>query len=478
MPTFPRCGVSPVKPDFSFRAALPAALLALLLAAAWPQPAAAQSLAEALAMAYAGNPTLLAARAALRAEDERLVLERGPTVSAQGGLSYRWSENDLAGFDSTRLSDYSLRLTQPLFSTGDAARSSRIDNLIAAQRAGLSAAEQQVLLAAVTSYMDAILARAVLELAVSNEQRLQRQLEATEGRFRVGEVTRTDVSQARARHANARAELVRARGDRTIRAARFEEVIGARPATLSRPDGLADLPSSADEAIRIAHEEHPTVLQARAAERAARDDIDVELDELLPDLDLVTSYERGTSSSSPLGPQEDMTVQLRLTVPLYSSGFQHARIRAARQTATQRRLQIDEVRRRAGAAAVDAWQTLQTTLAQVEAFTEEVAANRVALEGTTREAEVGERTVLDILDAEQELFLSRINLAQAERDVVVASYRLQAALGRLTAERLRLPVALYDVEEHHRRTRAAWPPQDAWWWHRSYGDLLGGGADD
>ena len=91
---------------------------------------------------------------------------------------------------------------------------------------------------------------------------------------------------------------------------------------------------------------------------------------------------------------------------------------------------------------------------------------------------MGERTVLDILDAEQELFLSRINLAQADRDVVVASYRLQAALGRLTAERLRLPVALYDVEEHHRRTRAAWPPQDAWWWHRSYGDLLGGRAND
>ena len=460
-----------MQPRSSFRRASLGAALAALLAALLAPPAAppalAQSLAEALALAYGNNPALLAARAELRAADESIAQARSgarPELSAQGGLSYRWSQDDLSGFDSTRLSDYSLRLTQPIFPTGVAARMSRADNLIAARRASLIATEQQVLLDAVTSYMDVILARAVLELAVSNEQRLLRQLEATEGRFRVGEVTRTDISQARARHANARAELVRAEGDRTIRAARFQEAIGAHPATLSHPAALAALPQSVEEAVRIAHGEHPSVLQAEASESAARDSIAVELDELRPDIDLMASYARNTSSSSPLAPQEDVTFQLRLTVPLYSAGLQASRVRAARQTATQRRLQIDRARRQAGAGAVDAWQSLQTALAQVDAFTEEVDANRIALEGTTREAEVGERTVLDILDAEQELFRSRVSLAQARRDVVVAGYRLQAALGRLTAERLGLPVALHDVEEHYRRVRDAWRPQDAWWW--------------
>ncbi|MGY8995831.1 MAG: TolC family outer membrane protein, partial [Alphaproteobacteria bacterium] len=426
----------------------------------------AQSLEDAMVLTYTSNPTLLAARAGLRAVDESISQALSgwrPTVQGQANLAYQRSETNVTSFDTTHPHSYNFSVTQPIYSGGQTvAQTSQADNLILAQRQSLITSEQQVLLNAVTSYMGVVLAYSVLDLAISNEERLSRQLEATEDRFRVGEVTRTDVSQARARFANSQAERVQAEGDLIAQMATFEEVIGTRPANLTRPGALVGLPDSLDEALGVALDGNPAILQARASELAAQDGIDVQIADLLPDLNLVGSYTRNEDISGVISRQDNVSLVAQLTIPFYQAGFESSQIRESYQSAAQSRMLVSESLRAVEADVVSAWQGLATSRAEIAAFTEEVNANTVALEGTEREAQVGERTVLDILDAEQELFQSQINLAVAERDEVVASYTLQATLGRLTAEYLRLPVTIYNVNEYYEEAR------DAWW---GYGGL-------
>jgi len=441
----------------------PAALIGALLVAPALQ---AQSLEDAMVLTYTSNPTLLAARAGLRAVDESISQALSgwrPTVQGQANLAYQRSETNVTSFDTTHPHSYNFSVTQPIYSGGQTvAQTSQADNLILAQRQSLITSEQQVLLNAVTSYMGVVLAYSVLDLAISNEERLSRQLEATEDRFRVGEVTRTDVSQARARFANSQAERVQAEGDLIAQMATFEEVIGTRPANLTRPGALVGLPDSLDEALGVALDGNPAILQARASELAAQDGIDVQIADLLPDLNLVGSYTRNEDISGVISRQDNVSLVAQLTIPFYQAGFESSQIRESYQSAAQSRMLVSESLRAVEADVVSAWQGLATSRAEIAAFTEEVNANTVALEGTEREAQVGERTVLDILDAEQELFQSQINLAVAERDEVVASYTLQATLGRLTAEYLRLPVTIYNVNEYYEEAR------DAWW---GYGGL-------
>ncbi|MBT5432535.1 MAG: TolC family outer membrane protein [Rhodospirillaceae bacterium] len=442
----------------SFRVFLSAAAVGALLSA--PISARAQSLEEALVLAYDNNPTLAAARAELRSVDEQISQALSgwrPTISAQGTLALERSETNTTPYETTHPNNYSLNLTQPLYRGGrTVASTSQADNVIIAQRARLATTEQQVLLDTVVAYMDVVLARSVVDLAISNEQRLLRQLEATEDRFRVGEVTRTDVSQARARFANSQAERVQAEGDLIAQAANFEEIIGVKPTSLSRPGTFIGLPGTLDEAMAISGSENPALLQAIATELAAQDGIDVQIGDLLPEVNLIASYSRLEDLSTLITQQDQASIQAQLTIPLYQAGLASSEVRSAQQTAAQRRLQVDVIRRQVEANVVNAWQALATSLAESTAFATEVEANEVALEGTEREAQVGERTVLDILDAEQALFQSQISLTTAERDAVVASYALQAAMGRLTAGSLRLPVVIYDVEEYYDEARGAW----------------------
>jgi len=443
------------------------ALLALAVA-----PAHGQSLEEALVMAYANNPKLLAARAELRSVDEQISQALSgyrPTVSSSGSYGYERSETNLTSWESSNPSSIGINLSQPLYQGGGTqAAVSQADNVIDAQRANLTATEQQVLLDTVTAYMDVVLARQVLDLAINNEARLARQLEATEDRFRVGEVTRTDVSQARASLANAQASRVSAEGDLIASNARFEEVIGVQPADLSDPGPLIALPAEIDTALDISQVRNPTIRAALASEAAARDGIDVRFASLLPTVALTASYTAGRDISAGLTRQNVAEILVTATIPLYQAGLAESQVRQAKQTAAQRRLEVDEARRAVQANLVSAWQAYATAQAQTVAFQEEVAANEVALEGTEREAQVGERTVLDVLDAEQALFQSQINLANAQRNAVVASYALQAAIGELTAVDLMLPTDYYDIDLHYRQARSDW----------GFGGLFEGGSDD
>ena len=415
----------------------------------------AQSLEEAMVLAYDDNPRLLAARVELREVDETSAQVRSlsrPRLSASGDVSYAFS-NDGDGWDSRTPGSFSVELRQPLFSAGLDAATSRARDTVMARRAGLTATEQRILLEVVSAYMDAVLARRVLALAANNEERLQRQLDATENRFRVGAVSRTDVSQARAGLAGAQASREQAAGTLIVADAVFEELIGVEPGELAAPAPVDELPADIQAALDLADANNPTILAALHAEAVARSGIEVERADLLPSAALRASLGRSYPDDGRSSGRTSADVAVTLTVPLYQGGLEASQLRQARETAARLRLEVEQARRGVRAALIDAWQQRLTTRARIAALEERVTANEVALEGTERELRLGGRTVLDVLDAEQDLFRSQVDLAQAQSDEVVASYRLKSVLGLLTASGLGLPVSPYDVESHYDEVR-------------------------
>ena len=432
------------------------ALLAIIAA----RGAAGETLAEAMAAAYLNNPVLRGERAALRSSDEQVPQALSgwrPTVTVTGAAGKADVETQTTFFaaDEVRTpTTLSLAITQPLYRGGRTVAETRAaENLVLADRARLSEVEQSVLLDAATVYSDVLRNQAVLDLAINNEQRLRRQLEAAQDRFDVGEVTRTDVAQAEARVSNAVADRVRSEGGLIASRAAYLNVIGALPGSLAAPSPLIGLPTSDLESREVAVNENPAIRRAVYIERAARDDIAIQFGVLLPTLDLSGQISRTEDGSSRDSLTERAEITARLTVPLYQSGAEHSRVRAAREVASQRRIEIEETRRAVLENVTRAWEDLQTARAEIAAFRDAVRAAEIALDGVEQEAAVGSRTTLDVLDAEQELFDVRVDLVRAERDGVVATFALQAAIGRLTAVNLGLPVQIYDATQHYDAVR-------------------------
>ncbi len=304
--------------------------------------------------------------------------------------------------------------------------------------------------------MDVFRDAAVVALNVKNEQRLRRQLQAARDRFEVGEVTRTDVSQAEARLARATADRIRAEGDLTSFRAVYRNIIGEVIGKPSAPSPLEGLPANEEEALSLAGTQNPDVVTADFNEKAARDNIKEVGGELLPELNLRATVTASKDTRSPDSKRDSAEVMAVLTVPLYQAGSVYSRLREAKEVAGQRRLELDEARRNAREAATRAWESLQTERARVRSFEAEVRANEIALEGVQQEALVGSRTVLDVLDAEQELLDAQVNLVRSQRDETVAGFELKSAIGQLTARNLELPVKLYDFERNYRAVRDKW----------------------
>ncbi len=435
------------------------------LVVALPPVASAQTLEDALAKAYLNNPTLLSARAGLRSTDESVpqaLADWRPSVEITTSLGAEVvSSNTSSGTDqnqSRRPKDLGISVTQPLFRGGRTlAATSEAENSIRAARARLLETEQSILLQAATSYLNVYRDQAVLELNRNNEEVLQRQLEATRDRFEVGEITRTDVHQAEARLARSKADRIQSEGDLETSRANYLNIVGEpAPRSLSLPQRASDLPVSAEETVRIAVVNNPGVIAAEFDRRGSMDNIDGVWGELLPELELTASSTRELQTTTERSQRTTHAVTLNLTIPLYQQGDVYSRLRQARQDAAESTLVIDTERRDAAEAATQAYESLVTARAQVDAFQTQIEASIVALEGVQREAAVGSRTVLDILDAEQELLDSRVSHVRSERDELVAAYELMSALGRLTAKDLGLTIDLYDPREHYNEVRDKW----------------------
>jgi TolC family type I secretion outer membrane protein len=418
-----------------------------------PSPAGAATLTDALESAYRTNPDLKAARRALGAANEAVPQALSgwrPEVRIDGSVGKQRVEQESSFFSdevyTTPLSGQ-LEVRQPLYRGGrNSANTERALGSVGAERARLDATEQDVLLRGVQAYMNVWRDEAILRLNDNNVEVLRRQLEATRDRFDVGEVTRTDVSQAESRLSRAIADRVAAQGALESSRAVYDEVIGEPPQNLSQPAPPETLPSDADAIVSAAQERNPEARAARFAEIAARRNIRSVTGELLPEAELVGRYSRTANSTSRASSREAFEVLAQVTVPLYQRGAVFSRVREAKQVANQRRLELRSAERRIEQEALSAWEDLLAARARIKALEDQVRSSEIALEGVRQENQVGARTVLDVLDAEQELLNAQVDLVRAQRDEIVAGYAVLAALGRLTAQQQGLDVRLFDVE--------------------------------
>ena len=423
-------------------------------------PTQATSLSEALAMSYRTNPDLQAARRALGAVNEgvpQALAGWRPNVNVQASAGQQRVDQQDSTFseeETTTPLSGRFEVEQPLYRGGrTSASTQRAVSNVGAERARLLDTEQDVLLRTVRAYMDVWRDQAILRLNKSNVEVLRRQLEATQDRFDVGEVTRTDVSQAESRLSRAIADRVAARGQLQASRAAYQEVVGRPPEKLADPKPPTTLPANLDKVIEIARSQNPQVRAARFSELAARKNVRAVSGELLPEASLLGRASKSANQSSSDSEREVFELLAQVTIPLYQSGAVYSRVREAKQTANQRRLELRSARRTVEQEAVNAWEDLKAAQAQIQAFQDQVESAEIALEGVRQENQVGARTVLDVLDAEQELLNAQVDLVRAQRDEIVANYTVLFSLGRLTADARDLPVEVFNVEDAFKKVR-------------------------
>jgi outer membrane protein len=328
---------------------------------------------------------------------------------------------------------------------------------VRSERELLRDVERIVLLQAVTAYMDVVRDQEIVRLNENNVNVLSRELKAAQDRFAVGEVTRTDVAQAEARRADAVSRLDAARANlRTSRGA-FEQVVGHPPQGLSWAGPPEQhLPHSLREAIRISNNEDPLVVAALYREQAAKYTDEQIRGELLPTMQLEESYDDRFGSSKFIDESEAGIVRGRMTIPIYQAGDVYARVRQAKQNHVGTLQQIEQVRTEQQQILVSAWAQLEAARAQLESDKVAVQSNKVALQGVREEEKVGQRTLLDVLNAELEYLNSQVNLETDRRNLVVAAYSVLSAMGRLDAAWIGAAQKVYDPVVHYKEVRNKW----------------------
>ncbi len=448
---------------------LGAAVGALLLSS----PASAETLREALVKAYLNNPEINSQRAALRATDEDVssaLSNWRPDVTWSGSIYRERNENNARTGDNRKQSltptTSTFTVTQPLFRgfrTVAATEGAEAD--VKKGRFDLAQKEQDVLMSTVQAYSNVIRDMAVLELNKNNEQVLRRQFEATTDRFEVGELTRTDVSQAQARFAKSTADRIQSEGDLISAKAEYTRLVGEEPTNLLPPTIPSDIPNTVESVIDLATKNNPSFMAAYYDEQSAMKSIDEASGELLPELNLEASTTTALESSSSGSRSDSAQIGLTLSVPFYQQGSVYSKVRKAKQTAAKKRMDMELARTEAVKSAKTGWEGVVTARARIQSFLAQIRSAEVALDGVQREAAVGSRTVLDVLDAEQELLDAKVSLVRAQRDELVAVFELKQAIGELTAEKLRLDTGIYDPDVHYQEVR------DKWFGTSSVGDV-------
>jgi len=449
----------------------------LAFSTAMATPAFAETITGALAKAYQFNSSLNSARAGVRATDESVPLAKSgyrPQISGGASVGYTTTRRDrqlgnLAGVNSRTTNATSgtvgVQIQQMLFD-GFQTR-----NNVAAAVAQVNAAnqslrntEQTTLFNAAQAYMDVIRDRQIATLTEQNLAFLNEQVRAANSRFEVGEGTRTDVAQAEASRAGAIADVSDARARVAQSSANYREYIGDDPGKLAAASPLRKLlPKSMDNAINIALEEHPAIMASRHLVDAADFGVKSAEGAILPQLDVYAGVARTYSGSNSGGVDSDgntwsrsAQIGAQLTIPIYQGGRTSANVRQAKENLGKARIDVDVNRDTVRNAVSSAWASYVSATEGVRAQRSVVEAARLALNGVIEERNVGQRTTLDVLDAQADVINAQINLVSDEHDVVVASYAILSALGRLTVKRLGLNVAEYDAKEHYRAVKDKW----------------------
>jgi outer membrane protein len=436
------------------------------------------TLAESLAMTYSNQPALQAERAKLRATDENLpqalsgwkpkVVLAGTTGYGDGlSRSYLVQTNQTTGQpEGTNTKTRTDRLvgtaqatvTQNIYTGGTTqANVNKAKNQVYAERATLIAQEETSFTNAVNAYVNVIQDQQLLALQINNEQVLAKQLQATNDRFRVGEITRTDVAQAEAALEGARATRETAEG--TLQTARgtFQQIIGVLPPPdLVEPQPLNLPVKSERDAASLASINNPNVITAAFNDAAAKDAVDAAFGALLPQVSLQGQTFQQNNAALRNSAANGYEVTAQVSWQLYQGGAEYSTVRQAKQTQQQTSRLVDDAKRTAVQNAVQAWDTLVAAKAAADSTRAQIRANEIALEGVEREAIVGSRTTLDVLNATQALLTSRTTLVQNLAQLITASYGVAAAIGRLTARDLHLAVPLYDDTAYYQAVKDRW----------------------
>ena len=441
-------------------------------------PAQAQTLESALVQAYQNNPTLNAQRAAVRATDEGVPTALAGyrprvTVTASGGeqvLSSTSLTNPTRapGTPATYFTQNGYNapygatatISQTLFNGFQTAnRTRQAEAQVLAARETLRTSEQTILLNAVTAYMNLLRDTAILDLQRRNVEVLQEQLRQVRDRFNVGEVTRTDVAQSESRLAAGRSQVLTAESNFKTSGAIYRQVIGTNPGKLVPATPVDRFsPRNLTEAVGFASTTHPSVTTAQYNIDVAQQAVKVVEGALYPTLSVQGSYAQNFMSAASLNTFQTSAASVlgQLSIPIYQGGAEYSAIRQAKETLGQRRLEFDTSRDQVRQVVVQSWGQLEAGKATIESTSAQVQAAEIAVNGVREEARVGQRTTLDVLNAQQELVNARVALVGAQRDRVVASYTLLSAVGRLTPAVLGLRVPVYSPTVHYDQVRDSW----------------------
>lgn len=441
------------------RSRLRGVLAGLLLAAGGVAPAGAETLTEALVSAYRTNPTLAAARSALRVTDEDLAIALSGLrlqVSARGTygrLSTEYSRQQKTFGEQTTAN---VTVVQPVLPLSVLAAVHSADARVEHGRAQLLETEQQVLLTVVQAYVNVLRDQQILSVTQEIVSSLARQLNSNQVRFSEGDLSRTDIALTRARLTQVQADQVAAEAALRRSLSAYQEVVGHPALDLAMPDLPPGLPTSAEEATGTALAGNPGLIMARRAEDIARADIAQADATLLPTLDVVGASDYSDTTNQFTQMERQNQVQLQLRIPLYEGGASQARVRKAKDVWSQRRAEFLAAERSVVRQVNDAFVTLSSTRNVIEYTRAGVDSAAEALEGVREEALHGFRTTLDVLQSEQNLLDAKRRLVSAQRDEIFAGWQLLATMGAFAGDKVGLPTAAYDPKAHADETRDAW----------------------
>ena len=450
-----------------------AAASVLLLACMGPVPALADTIEAALVRAYQNNPQLNAQRAQVRFTDENVPQALSgyrPKVGITASAGYQYTDtNSTAGGSATNIvrteihgtnppRSVGANITQTLFNGQQTANKTRAaESQVSGAREALRVLEQTVLLQAATIYMDYLRDSAIVEVQKSNVRVLEQTLKQTRDRFNVGEVTRTDVAQSEAQLAAGKTQLLTAESTLVTTKSNFRRIIGNEPAGLA-PGSPVDryLPGTLPSAVELGLTENPNVTASMFGIDVAYLQVKVNEGALLPTVTLQVAAQQTYESTLTLYRSFGASATANLTVPIYQGGAEYSLIRQSKETVAQQRLALEQTRDQTRANVVTAWGQLVAGKAQVQSAQSQVTASEIALNGVREEAKAGQRTTLDVLNAQQALVNARVALVTAQHDRVVASYSVLNSVGRLSPIVLNLPTTVYDPSVHYHQVRDSW----------------------
>ena len=445
-----------------------AAVSVLLTALAGPTPALADTIEAALVRAYQNNPQLNAQRAQVRSTDEgvpQALSGYRPTVKVTLGTGYQYQDvqqvqKGLAIHTDPPLQPNSagVTVTQTLYNGNITANKTRAaESQVSGTREALRSLDQTVLLSAATIYMDYLRDSATLEVQRSNVRVLEQTLKQTRDRFNVGEVTRTDVAQSEAQLAAGKTQALTAESTLTTTRANFRRVIGNEPTNLA-PGSPVDrfLPPTLASAVELSLTEHPDVTAAMYGIDVNYLQVKINEGALLPTVTVAANATTAYQQTIQTFRTNTASALATATIPIFQGGAEYSLIRQSKENLAQQRLNLEKTRDQVRANVVQFWGALQAGKAQVQSAQAQVTASEIALNGVREEAKAGQRTTLDVLNAQQALVNARVALVTAQHDRVVASYNVLSAVGRLAPQVLGLSTTVYDPSVHYQQVRDSW----------------------